>query len=81
MYTYLGICGETQAAAGTSVMARMKPREKLMRAVQPSSTARYSIAASFSTRQPCSVPSPEINLTHTHTYVCTHFILILHFIH
>lgn len=37
---YLGMCGVIQAAMGTSVTAKMNPREKLMRAVQPNSTAR-----------------------------------------
>lgn len=59
---YLGRCGVTRTAAGTRVRARMKPREKLMRAVQPSSTARYSTATSFRTLQPCSVPSPVRSL-------------------
>lgn len=38
--TDFGRWGVTQAATGTRVRARMKPREKLMRAVQLSSTAR-----------------------------------------
>ncbi len=62
---YFGTCGVMKAATGTSMRARMKPREKLMRAVQPSSTARYSTATSFSTFQPCSVPSPDKNLQQT----------------
>lgn len=47
---------------GTSVTARMKPREKLMRAVQPNSTARYKTATSFRTFHPCSVPCPVRSL-------------------
>lgn len=62
---YFGRCGVTRTAAGTRVRARMKPREKLMRAVQPSSTARYSTATSFRTLQPCSVPSPVRSLERT----------------
>ena len=58
----MGTWGVMKAASGTRVSARMKPREKLMRAVQPSSTARYSTATSFSTFQPCSVPSPASSL-------------------
>lgn len=37
---YLGMCGVMLAVMGTSVTARMKPREKLMRAVQPNNAAR-----------------------------------------
>ena len=62
---YFGTWGVTNAATGTRVRARMKPREKLMRAVQPSSTARYSTATSFSPFQPCSVPSPDRSLQQT----------------
>lgn len=62
---YFGTWGVMKAATGTKVRARMKPREKLMRAVQPSSTARYSTATSFSTLQPCSVPSPDRSLQQT----------------
>lgn len=62
---YFGTWGVTKAATGTRVRARMKPREKLMRAVQPRSTARYSTATSFNTFQPCSVPSPDSSLQQT----------------
>lgn len=37
---YLGMCGVMLAVIGTSVTAKMNPREKLMRAVQPNNTAR-----------------------------------------
>lgn len=59
---YFGRWGVLKAATGTRVRARMNPREKLMRAVQPSSTARYSTATNFRTFQPCSVPSPDRSL-------------------
>lgn len=62
----------TRTAAGTRVRARMKPREKFTRAVQPSSTARYSTATNFSTFQPCSVPSPVRSLQpHRTTHSCS----------
>lgn len=54
----MGVCGVMKAVMGTRDRATMKPREKLIRAVQPSKTARYSRATSFSILQPCSVTCP-----------------------
>lgn len=50
--THLDPAGWTTAATGTMVMARMKPREKLMTAIQPSWTARYKREMSFRVIQP-----------------------------